>query len=126
VEHRIEFGGEPQDVTVTTAGDADRAGFAAFNEDLVAHPAFRPGMAILIDHSALDSVLLTGDDLAAIADHVKAIEPRFGGGPIAIVAPDAFLFGLARASVREAGFDRLAPQTFATHEEAVAWLRTLR
>jgi hypothetical protein len=123
VDHRIEFGGEPQDVTVTTSGEADRAGFAAFNNALVTHPAFRPGMAVLIDHSDLDASLLTGADILAIADHLKRLEHRLGDGPMALVAPDAFAFGLARVSVRQAQFERLEPQTFASREEALDWLR---
>jgi hypothetical protein len=123
VEHRIEFGGDPQDVTVSTSGEADRAGFAAFNEELANHPQFRPGMAILIDHSELDTSLLTRADLTAIAEHVKALEPHFAECPAAIIAPDAFSFGLARLGVREAQLEHVDPQTFATREEALAWLR---
>jgi hypothetical protein len=124
VRHRIEFGGEPQDVTVITWGEADRAGFAAFNNDLVSHPEFRPGMAVLIDHSELDASLLTGADILAIADHLKRVEHRIGDGPVALVAPDAFAFGLARVSVRQAQLERLEPETFASREEALAWIRT--
>jgi hypothetical protein len=123
VNHRIEFGGDPQDVTVITSGEADRAGFAAFNNDLVSHPEFRPGMAVLIDHSDLDASLLTGADILAIASHMKRLETRIGDGPVALLAPDAFAFGLARVSVRQAQLERLDPQTFATREEALAWLR---
>jgi hypothetical protein len=123
VEHRIELADAPPHVTVTTEGEADADGFAAFNEAIVSHPGFRPGMTILVDHSGLDASLLNADDIAAIAAHAKSLEAEFGDSAVAVVAPDAFTFGLARVSVREADFARLAPRTFASRSDAVDWLR---
>ena len=123
MEYRIEFGDGPPHVVVETAGEADSEGVAAFNEAIVGHPQFRPGMTILVDHSSLDATLLTEADIAAIAAHVRRLEPAFGDARVALVAPDAFTEGLARFSVREAAFERLAPRTFPSRSDAVDWLR---
>jgi hypothetical protein len=51
------------------------------------------------------------------------LEGRLGDGPAALVVPDAFTFGLTRLSLHEAQLEQRDPQTFATREEAIAWLR---
>ncbi|MGZ4403214.1 MAG: hypothetical protein ACXVRI_10255 [Gaiellaceae bacterium] len=63
----IEFGGDPAEVTIETFGVASREGFIRLNIELVSDPRWRPGMAVLVDHTALDSSLLTGTDIDAIS-----------------------------------------------------------
>jgi hypothetical protein len=50
---RIEFGGNPQDVTITTDGIASCHRFSAMSLELVEDPRWRLGMTVLIDHSSL-------------------------------------------------------------------------
>ena len=45
----IEFGGEPQDVTIAIAGVADIATSLRLYIDLTADPRYRPGLLILAD-----------------------------------------------------------------------------
>jgi hypothetical protein len=54
MDFTIEFGGRPQDMTITTSGTADVAGFSRMNSALTSDPRFRSGMAILVELSALD------------------------------------------------------------------------
>jgi hypothetical protein len=123
LEHRIEFGGDPQDVTISTSGDADVAGFRRMNSDLIADSRFRRGMKILVDHTDLDTSALPASDVRAIADSVAQLEEGFEGSFIAIVAPRALTFGLARMSVLMADLPSTRIGTFGVRENAVDWLR---
>jgi hypothetical protein len=49
VRFGIEFGGEPQDVTIAIAGVADIATSLRLYIDLTADPRYRPGLLILAD-----------------------------------------------------------------------------
>lgn len=126
MRHDIVFGDGEADVTVRTFGVADREGFFAFNRELVDHPRYVPGMSVLLDHSELDMTLLSVADLDAVGAFVADLEERVGDGPVAIVAPDAFTFGLLSASVDVAQLQALSPRTFATREEAERWLAEQR
>jgi len=48
---------------VTTSGDAERDGFVRINEELLAHPRFRPGLTLLVDHTDLSLAPLSHADL---------------------------------------------------------------
>jgi hypothetical protein len=124
--HTFDFAGKDADVTVTTSGVADAAGFAQMNDELVAHPRFRPGMSILVDHSALDVTSLRAGDVQAIAQAVTAMASSIGPGSIAIVAPTKVGFGVARMSEGLAGPAELRTRTFRSRTAAVEWLRDER
>jgi hypothetical protein len=124
--HTLDFGGEDADVTVTTSGMADAAGFAAMNDELVAHPRFRPGMSILVDHSALDVTLLRAGDVQVIARAVTEMASSIGPGAIAIVAPTKVGFGVARMSEGLAAPAELRTRTFRSRAHAIEWLRDQR
>jgi hypothetical protein len=123
VEYTIVFGGEPQDVTITTSGWADREVFLRFNKELVADERFEPGMAILVDHTDLDATALTSYDVEAIGNSVKRISDRLGESLIAVVGEDWVTFGLARESLALAGPIPSRFGIFHTREEAIEWLR---
>jgi hypothetical protein len=122
----IEFGGDPQDVTVKTAGLASREGFFGFNAELAADPRWRPGMAVLLDHSALDSDALTCADIEEIADFVAHLDDQFGYAAFAIVAPDSYTAGLADVSIRYLDRSRMVARTFASRQPALDWLELQR
>ncbi|MGZ4413523.1 MAG: hypothetical protein ACXVRZ_03950 [Gaiellaceae bacterium] len=124
MEHRIEFGGDPQDVTVTTAGPATVSEFRSLNEELVNHPCFHAPMKILVDHSELETGGLTASDIDVLAAHILQLDTQFGTSVVALVAPRAVVYGLGRMS--ETMIESLQGprfQTFPTRDEAVAWLR---
>jgi hypothetical protein len=120
--YTIEFGGDPQDITITTFGRADVAGLESFLSELVSDPRFDPSMAILFDHSELDLSPLRPSDVAAIAEFVVGLGDRLGHPFTAHVTPTQEGFGLTRMGQVHAGRDPARSQVFATREEAVAWL----
>lgn len=124
---KIEFGGGgPEDVIVTTFGVASRNGFFGFNLELVSDFRWRPGMAVLIDHTALDTSELTGSDIEAIADLLVELDGRLGPALAAVVTPDAYTSGVADVSIRFASAARFRARTFPSHREAAAWIRAER
>jgi hypothetical protein len=122
VNWAIEFGGDPQDVTVRTAGKASRNGFFGFNLELVADARWRPGMLVLLDHSALDTSGLSGRDVDEIAAFVLRLSGEFGSSSCAVVTPDPYARGLADVSISYVSASPLAVGTFATRAEALEWL----
>lgn len=126
VRHSIEFGGEPQDVTITTSGPASAEGLTAFLMDLVSNPRFRPGMLVLADHSALDPTTVTADQVRAQAHIVVGLDGQIGPSKFAIVVPSALAFGWARMYELSAGGAQSESSPFYSRSEALAWLETHR
>jgi hypothetical protein len=126
MDYEIRFGGDPQDVTLTTSGVATAKDFRRMNEELVAHPAFQPSVRILVDHSELDARMLTAQDVQAIADNVSHLNDRLGSSHVAIVAPRAVTYVLTRMSELMADAPALTVATFADRPSAVAWLHEQR
>jgi hypothetical protein len=124
MEYRIEFGGDPQDVTLTTSGEADLHTFRKMNDELTSDSRFRPGMKILVDHSELDVSPLTSDEIRGIADSVSQAGDMFGEASIAIVAPQTSTFGVARQSASLAAVPGLRVGTFGLRANALEWLRS--
>jgi hypothetical protein len=86
VKFSIEFGGDPQDVTITASGAADPAGFASMNERLMSDPRFRPGLAYLIDLSGVDVTELPQADAEQIAERGSENTWHYPPRAVAIVA----------------------------------------
>jgi hypothetical protein len=123
VEFRIDFGGDPQDVTITTSGRADLEGFERFNEALVSDPRYRPGMTILVDHSQLDASSLSPEEVEAIGNAVTRLADRIGPSLVAIVSGDRVTFGQAGISVAYGPPGPIRIRVFYALEEALDWLR---
>ncbi len=124
VEWAFEFGPRPQDVTVATSGAARVEDFRRMNDELLADERFTPPMCMLVDHSELDVSALTAEEVQRIADGVNRIGSLFGESKVALVAPTALSYGLARM------FEALAVEpdvllgVFSTRANALAWLRS--
>jgi hypothetical protein len=123
MQYTIEFGGDPQDVTITTSGVAEPAVFTRYLEEFLADARFRPGMAVLIDHSALDARSLSTADLRTIADGVLSRDDLIGASVVAVVASDSLTFGLARMWEAFTATSQLRSRIFYSRDEALAWLR---
>jgi hypothetical protein len=126
VDYSIEFGGPPQDVTITTFGLADADGLIGFVRDLVANPRFQPGMFILVDHMSIDASKLTGADVRAQAGVVVALAERLGSSKVAIVVPTPLTFGYARMYEHHAAETQLDSRVFYSRRDALAWLESER
>jgi hypothetical protein len=122
----IEFDGGTQDVTLTAAGVASRMDYCASYAELVRDPRWRPGMAVLVDESALDVSTLTGRDVEEIAGFIVDLDDRLGPAALAVVAPDAYAEGLVGVLIRYLYRARLRACTFPSHGCAMEWLSDFR
>jgi hypothetical protein len=122
MEFTIEFGGEPQDVTVTTFGIADVDGSRRLYAALASDPRYRAEMLILADHSALEMSRLTDLDLERIAAVISESDWSLPPRAVAIVASDVETHVRAREAVAHLGGSRSNRRVFSSREEALAWL----
>ena len=123
MEYEIEFGGEPQDVTVTLSGRATPLGFRHLVRDLEADPRAVAEMVMLVDLSKLDTSTLSSEDLAETAEPVALRDARRPARAVAIVAPDAATSRYAQLLRAHLGGSKSRRQVFRSREEAIAWLR---
>lgn len=126
MQYTIEFGGRPQDVTITTSGPGTGDGLRGFVSDLVEHPRFRRGMYILVDHLALEASTLTGADVRAQADLVAALEEQLGPCHVAIVVQSRLAFGYARMYELHAAETSIHSRVFYSRAEGLRWLEQER
>lgn len=126
MEYTIEFGGDPQDVTITQRGAADLSSLRKFNADLTEHPRYRGGLLILFENAGLDLSGLSDTELEETA--VDVVERDWNSLPraVAIVAPDPQTHARERQIVAHLGGSRSRRRIFTSREAAVAWLREQR
>jgi hypothetical protein len=91
VKYKVEWGGSPQDVTVSTFGTGSIAEAMAIVRDLGVDDRCRSGLKILVDHSELESVDYTPSELRPMFDLIASIEGRTERVYYAIVAPKPVL-----------------------------------
>lgn len=123
MEYAIEFGGDPQDVTITMSGDADTADFLRMTHELVSHPSFRPRLAILFDLSALDTPLTSEQDTKKATQAVMERDWNFPPRAVAIVVSTQSLYERAGQGAANMGVLKAPREVFYSREEALAWLR---
>lgn len=123
MEFAIEFGGDPQDVTIRASGPADSAGYKLLSQQLVSDPRFRAGLAILVDNSALDSTPLSRGDLMEITEPIMERDWTFRPRAIAIVAPTPHTFDVADQTAAYMDVLECPRRVFRSRDEALAWLR---
>jgi hypothetical protein len=122
MEYTIEFGGAPQDVTITTSGPASAEGLLDFIRELVASPRFRPGMSILVDHMALDASTVTATDVRAQAALVLSLDEQIGPSNVAIACSSPLAFGYSRMYEAHAAPAQVRSCVFYSRSEALVWL----
>jgi hypothetical protein len=117
----IEFGRDDLDAVVTTGGVANADGFLRLNRALVADCRFRPGMSILVDHTALDTRQYTETNLQEAAASFKALRTRIGAGRIAIVVSDTPSADQVEARLEVQPME-VEFREFCSRAHAIAWL----
>lgn len=125
-EFTFAFGGDPQDLTITLSGAVDAPGLKRLNDALVADPQFRPGLAILVDVTALDTSRLDEDELFT---GVGPVVERDAGSPpraVAIVVSDDETFAKAVHYRAHLGGSSSRRRIFTDRGDALAWLETQR
>lgn len=127
MQHEIEFepGGE-EDVVVRTSGVGALRGFVDFIGAVVADARYRPGMAVLVDHSALDPSALVTADARELAAVVTDLGERVRGTTVACVAPSAVMFGICRAFEAYSSESGVRARVFSSTDAARAWIAEAR
>ena len=126
MEYTIEFGGDPQDVTITQRGAADLRSLQEFNAELTGDPRYRGGLLLLFENSDLDLSGLSATELEQTA--IDVIEQDWNASPraVAIVALDPETQEREREIVAHLGGSRSRRRIFTSRDAAVAWLREQR
>jgi hypothetical protein len=123
MEFTIEFEAHGVDVLITTNGVANADGFLRLNRALTADARFRPGMAVLVDHSSLDTRRLTEEDLRETAASFAEMRDRVGTSKIAFLVsgrPSAEQVETARAHAQPMETEM---REFYSRADAIAWLQ---
>ena len=126
MNYSIEFGGHPQDLTMTLAGALDAGSIRAFVADLVAHPEYRAELLILADLSGLDTSSISEEEYESVSHVISGRDHRFPAKAIAIVAPDAGTFADAVRHRAYVGGSKSQREVFRNREDAAAWLAAKR
>ena len=122
--YQVEWGGSPQDVTVRTSGTASTADAMGILREISEDERFRSGLKILVDHSELQSVEYSRDELRAQIDRTLAIKAKLQPTYCAIVAPAPGIYGVTRVWEAELeSIDKWTTRLFRSKEDALAWLR---
>jgi len=126
MEFAIEYGGDPQDVTLTLRGVADAAEIARCNRALVSDDRFRAGLAILCDCTALQTTVDSQEVTDAMVASINARDWQHPPRAIAYLVADekaAEPFSLFRAHL---GGSRSQRRVFVSRQDALDWLRTTK
>ena len=126
MEHEISWGGDPEDASVTTRGEASLEGFYAWVQEGLSDPRYREGMSIIVDHHELDWSGISLQDVQARIELFKKDLQLLGRIRAAMVMRAAVDFGLARMYQ---AYVELQPElqieigVFTSIEAARAWIR---
>ena len=124
MKHTLSINEDGLLFTVKTEGDGDVMGIIAFLDDIIAHPRWKPGRSILLDHRDLKIDQITTSGIKKVSDYFKSIGNELGTGKIALVMKREIDFGIARAweILTDSDVD-IRIHVFRRIEEAVDWLR---
>jgi hypothetical protein len=122
MNYSLDFGGSPQDLTMTLAGAVDAPSIRTFIEEMMAHPEYRAGMRILVDLSELDTSTITQEQYEGLGDAISGRDHRFPSKAIAIVAPAARTFEDAVRHRAYVGGSKSGREVFRSRDDATAWL----
>jgi len=126
VNYSLEFGGDPQDLTMTLTGAVDAPGIRALVEELIAHPEYRAEMLILADLTGLDTSSISQEEYESVGDVIAGRDHRYPAKAIAIVAPAGRTFDDAVRHRAYVGGSKSHREVFRTREDATAWLAEKR
>jgi hypothetical protein len=125
MEFALEFGGEPQDVTVTATGIGDVAGLRRLVQTLAADERYQAGLLLLYEFSELDLSQLSDDDLEQVTESVMERDWKSQPRAVAIVAGTKTI-EMARLAIAHLGGSRSGRRLFTSRDDAVAWLATMQ
>ncbi len=123
MDYTIDFTAGPDMVVITTSGEAALDAWRRYHLELLADPRYTPGLSILVDHSALDWVALTNDQVREIGRIVRSFNEQVRTGRRAVVVSGQLAYGLVRMSQGQMVGAEERIKVFRSREEAEAWLQ---
>lgn len=126
MNYSLEFGGDPQDLTMTLTGDLDTRGIRALVEELLTHPEFRAGMLILVDLSDLDTSSMSVEEYETLIDVIATRDDLIPARATAIVAPAGRTYDDAMQHRAYVGGSKSGREVFEDRADATAWLAAQR
>jgi hypothetical protein len=126
VNYSLEFGGDPQDLTMTLRGAVDAPSIRSFMADFMAHPEHRPGMLILVDLTGLNTSGISVEEYESVSDLIVGRDHAFPPRAVAIVAPAGRTYDDAMQHRAYVGGSKSGREVFQSRAEATAWLAQQR
>ena len=119
----VQWGGDSEDVRVTTSGVAVVEDLDAMMRAVIADPQWRDGMKIMLDHTQTDWSVFGVSDLDRRAALVEEIADRIGRQQVAFVVTGRLNQEIGKmlgARLRDIGF---VAKAFTSLDDARDWLR---
>ncbi len=96
MEYRIVWGGSPEDIFISTSGEASVDDLDAMVRSAVGDPRFRPGLNVLLDHTQTAWWALSNDEIRRRADLIVGDAELLGRQRIAFVVGSDVDYGIGR------------------------------
>lgn len=123
MKHTLSTNKDGNLFTIVTEGDANVDGIIEFLKEILAHPQWRPGNLILVDHRSLKVDSINKDGIEVISWYFKSIARQLGNGRIALVMNRDIDFGIARAwEIVTASEVGIKINVFKNIDDAMYWL----
>jgi len=124
VHYALTWGGDPEDLRITTSGVASVEDLDAMMREAVADPRWHDGMKILTDHSQTDWAVLGAGDLRRRGAQLGDMADAIGHQQLAFVLGKVLDREIAKTLARFVGSNvGIVAKTFTSLDEARAWLR---
>jgi hypothetical protein len=124
VDYELVWGGDPEDVLITTSGDASVDEIHAVIQEGLADPRFHKDMKVLMDHRRTRWWALSNDEIRRRAALIRADAQRIGRHQVAFVVGSPVDFGIGRMLQGLVEGDVLfESQVFESLAAARDWLR---
>jgi hypothetical protein len=119
----VQWGGSPEDLTVTTSGVAEVEDLDAMMREVISAPEWREGMKILLDHTQTDWSALGAGDLDRRAALVEEIADRIGRQQVAFVVKGRLNQEIGKMLGARMSEIEFVGKAFVSLDDARAWLR---
>jgi hypothetical protein len=124
MEYEVVWGGDPEDILITTSGDASVADLHAWVQEAIADPRFRENMKVLIDHTQTRWWALSNEEIRLRGELITGQGHKTGSQRLAFVVGSPVDFGIGRMlQAQIAGSTQLVSEVFESIEAARDWLR---
>jgi hypothetical protein len=121
----VQWGGDPEDLRVTTSGVAAVDDLDAMMREAIADPQWRDGMKILIDHTQTDWAVFGAGDLQRRAELIGEIADPIGSQQVAFVVNGRLNHEIAKMLGARLGPGvGIVGKAFTSLDEAREWLRS--